>query len=306
MAKSGPKHGSLLGIKISSTSREQVLNFVRERLSSREKFYIVTPNPEIVLMAMKDWLLKKAIYKSDLSLPDGIGLAQAYKYMDLDDPKGIFRPFILFYQGLKVGLSTFTDPEYLLNRLQIIKGREIFLDIIKIADEKKLKVYLYGGEHGEAESAMAVLSEKYKRVKFKTNNKFPIYDKNCQPVSEDDLKLHKKIIGDIRLFEPDLVFVALLPGKQEKWIFRNFFRLRATGAMAVGGTFNFISGNASLPPKWMAKNGLEWVYRLFSEPFNFWSRARRIFNAFPKFPWVVFTSKLLRKKYNTSFGVVES
>lgn len=303
--KRGPKHGHLLGIKVSSTSRSRVLTFVRERLKTKEKFYIVTPNPEIVLMATRDWLLKKAIFKADLSVPDGIGLAQARKFLSLPDPVGPFRLFDLLHQGYQVAVATFNNRKWLTKDFEIIKGRELFLDIIKIADENKLKVYFYGGEHHEQEKAARILSQKYKNVKFKTNYKFPMYDKNGQPQTEMDRKLHKKIIGDIKLFEPDLVFVALVPPKQEKWIFRNFFRLRATGAMAIGGTFNFVSGQASLPPSWMANYGLEWVWRLVSEPHNFWGRAKRIFNAFPKFPWTVFIAKLTRKKYEATFSVIE-
>jgi len=208
-------------------------------------------------------------------------------------------------QGLKVGMSIFNNKEWLTKELSVIKGRELFLDIIKIANEKKLKVYFFGGEHGEQVKAIEVLKQKYKNIFFKTNKEFPIYDKNCRPVTERDRLLHKKILGDIKLFEPDLVFVALVPPKQEKWILRNFFYLRARGAMAVGGTFNFISGNAKLPPKWMEKFGLEWVWRIISEPFNFWIRVKRVFNAFPKFPWIVFISKIKRKKYDSTFSVIE-
>lgn len=75
MAKRGPKHGNILGIKISSTSREQLLASITDRLDKKDKFFIVTPNPEIILMATNDWLLKKAIVRADYSVPDGIGLA---------------------------------------------------------------------------------------------------------------------------------------------------------------------------------------------------------------------------------------
>ncbi|WKZ25557.1 MAG: WecB/TagA/CpsF family glycosyltransferase [bacterium] len=299
--KTGPKHGHLLGIKVSSTSRPKVLKFVRERLKTKEKFYIVTPNPEIVLMAMKDWLLKKAIFRSDLSVPDGIGLAQARKYLSLPDPQGLSRLFELLYQGYQVAIATFNNREWLTKDFEVIKGRELFFDIVKIADENKLNVYLFGGENGEQEIAMELLKKRFPNITFKTHYKFPNYTLKGQPATVEDRRLHKKILGSIKLFEPDLVFVAMTPPKQEKWIFRNFFRLRATGAMAVGGTFNFVSGNSKLPPVWMAKSGLEWVWRLINEPY----RYKRVFNAFPKFPWTVFVAKLKRRKFEATYSVVE-
>lgn len=287
------KHGDILGIKVSITPRSEVLKFVESRLNSKEKFYIVTPNPENLLVATKDWLLHKAIRKSDFSVPDGIGLAQAYKFLSYEDNRGNpFRFFIIFAQGLYVGYKTIFDKDYLTDFLQITKGRELFLDIIKIADDKKLRVYLFGGKQGEAETAKVKLQEKYKNVVFKTNHQFPQYNKNCKPINLANRKLHKAVIGSIKLFEPDLVFVAMNTPKQEKWIYRNFFRLtKVTGAMAVGGTFNYIAGNMKYPPKWMEKLGLEWVYRFIQEP----QRVIRIINAVIIFPWKVFMWKLFKK-----------
>lgn len=287
------KYGEILGIKVSITSKDEVLNFINSRLDSKEKFYMVSMNPENLLLATKDWLLHKAIRKSDLSVADGIGLAQAYKFLSYKDNKrNPFRFFVIFAQGLYVGIKTIFDKEYLTNSLTIIKGRELFLDVMKIADERKLRVYLFGGEHGESEKTKEVLEKKYKNVIFKTNHDFPQYNRNAQPVTAYDRKLHKKILGSIKLFEADLIILALNTPKQEKWIFRNLYRiLNVTGAFALGGTFNYMAGNMKLPPKWMDKLGLEWVYRFIQEP----KRWKRIINALIVFPWRVFMWKLKRR-----------
>jgi N-acetylglucosaminyldiphosphoundecaprenol N-acetyl-beta-D-mannosaminyltransferase len=58
--------------------------------------------------------------------------------------------------------------------------------------------------------------------------------------------------------------------------------------MAVGGTFRYIAGMSKLPPKWMENFGLEWVWRLITEP----KRFSRIFNAFPIFPLRIFWFKI--------------
>lgn len=254
--KRGPKQVTILEIKISNTTVSKVLEFVKLRLTTKEKFFIVTPNPEIVLMASKDWLLKKAIAKSDLSIPDGVGLKFAYKFL---------------YDEI----------------LNIIKGRELFLELIKIADENSLKVCFIGGFEGGAEKAKEELEKIYKNIKIKAFTA-PKYGNNAQPCSVEDRNLHKSLVSKIKMFEPDLIFVGLGAPKQEKWIFRNFFRLDAVGAMAVGGTFNYIGKVLSLPPKWMEKLGLEWLWRLIIRP----TRIKRIFNAIIVFPWRVFMRKL--------------
>lgn len=289
------KYAYILGIKLSITNRERLLKDIETKLDNKEKFFLVTPNPENLLIATQDWLLKKAVDRAEFSVPDGIGLAAAHKFMELkDNPKNPFRIFKLIYQGLFVGYKILTDKESLTKDLQIIKGRELFFDIIKIANKRKLNVYFFGGEHGESQKAIDVLKVKYPNIVFKTNHQFPMYNRNCKPVTLSDRKLHKLIVGSIKLFEPDLIFVALNTPKQEKWIFRNLYRTRATGAFAFGGTFNFVSGDAMLPPKWMTDRGLEWLFRLFTEPRKEkrLARMRRIFISTVIFPFKVFLWKL--------------
>jgi len=289
--KSGIKQGNIFGVKISITNKQEVLDFVESRLSLKEKFYIVTPNPENVLIAKDDWLLKKAIMHADLSVPDGIGLSQAFKFLYFDDYReNLLRPLLIFGQGILVGLATIFNKNYLTDDLEIIKGRELFLDIIKIADRRNLRVCFVGGEKDEAEKSKLKLKETYKNIIIQAY-RTPIYGKNAQPVSIEERKIHKSLLGKIKIFEPDLIFVALNTPKQEKWIFRNIYRINTIGAMTVGGTFNFISGNTKLPPIWMEKIGLEWVWRLFKEP----KRWKRIVNAFPIFPWKVFLWKLRKQ-----------
>lgn len=292
------KHGEIMGIKVSITSKVEVLEFVNSRLDSKEKFFVVTPNPENLLLATKDWLLQKAIKRADLSIPDGIGLAQAYKFLKFKDSKNKFlRPFLIFGQGLLVGAATFFNKKYLTDDLNIIKGRELFLDVMKISNDRKLRVYLFGGEYGESEKSKAILEKTYKNVTFKTHHEFPQYNKNAQPIDDNNRKLHKKILGSIKMFEADFIIVALNTPKQEKWIFRNIYRiLNVTGVFALGGTFNYVAGNMKLPPKWMEKLGLEWVYRLIQQPW----RIKRMINAVIIFPWMVFMWKLNPPKGNVS------
>lgn len=262
--KRGPKHGNLLGISIDSTNRAELLKSITSKLDVSEKFYILTPNPEIILKATKDWLLKKTIKRATFSVPDGIGIKYAFKFLHNED-------------------------------VEIIKGRELFLDILEIADKRNLRVYLFGGEFGESEKAKIVLEKTYKNIIFKTNHQFPEYNKNCKPINLLNRKLHKSVIGSVKMFEPDLIFVAMKTPKQEKWIYRNFFRLSATGAMAVGGTFNYIAGSMKLPLEWMTKLGVEWLYRLIQEP----RRIGRIINAVIIFPWKIFLAKLLKQHFES-------
>lgn len=97
----------ILGVKISSTSKQELLALLDDKLTTGRKFYVLTPNPEIIVMAQKDKDLKAIINTADLSIPDGVGLKLA-------------------------------DPS-----LEIIKGRELMQDLI---NTKKYKIFSLGSE----------------------------------------------------------------------------------------------------------------------------------------------------------------
>lgn len=258
--KTGPKHGNILGIRLDSTNRDRLLKEIQLKLENNERFYIVTPNPEIVLLATKDWLLKKTILRATFSVPDGIGLKFAYKFLHNENVK-------------------------------VIKGRELFLDILKIANNMSLRVYFVGGRNNETELAINKLKTEFPKIIFKTYHKFPNYNHNGQPATEADRNLHKKVIGGIKLFEPHLIFVGMTPPKQEKWIFRNIYKMKASSsAMAIGGTFRYVAGLSRIPPKWVSGIGLEWLWRLILEPY----RIVRIYKATIVFPVKILIAKFFK------------
>lgn len=289
------KQANILSIKLSSTSEMRVLRFVRGRLrifdknaAKKVKFIIVTPNPEIVTKAQKDKKLARILNAANLSLPDGIGLAAAYKFMAFPAPKWkILRAPVLLIQGFVVGLAVLFGDRWLTKDLNIIKGREIFLELMKLANKKDWRVFLLGGEDGVAGKTVKNLQKSLKKVVLESAEG-PMLDENAIPVSKKDVRIEKDAVRRINRLKPHLLFVALITPKQEKWLDKWMKDLNIGGAMVVGGTFDYMARKTALPPKWMEKLGLEWLWRLISQP----GRAKRIFTAFPLFPLRVYWYRL--------------
>jgi len=282
------KYGKILNTGLNSTSKGKVLAFVRDSISRGYKFWISTPNPEIVLAAQQDKELNRALENSDLAIPDGIGLAQAARFLSLPTPKNFFiRLPVLLLQGIEVGSATFFKREWLTSSLKIIKGRELFIELIKLASNKGWKVFLLGGKPGYAKSAGLNLRKSFKTVRI-AYAQGPQINVNGVPDSLEDMEIQKEAVAQINEYMPQLLFVAFgaAKPKQEKWIYKNLPKLKIGGAMGVGGTLDYIAGQASLPPKW-AEGNLEWLWRLYSQPW----RLGRIFRALIIFPWKVFLSK---------------
>ncbi len=163
----------------------------------------------------------------------------------------------------------------------------MFLSLITLANKMGWRVFLFGGEHGEAEKAAENLKRNYKRVKIHFSQG-AIYNKQAYPISQVDIKMHNDTVKEINAFKPQLLFVALGAPKQEKWLSNNLGKLKIGGAMVVGGTLRYLAGKSVLPPRWIEKSGLEWFWRLMHEP----GRINRIFNALIVFPVKVFVFKL--------------
>ena len=282
------KYGKILNTGLNSTSTGKVLAFVRDSVSRGYKFWISTPNPEIISLAEKDPELHKALENSDLAIPDGIGLAQAAKFLSLGAPKNLFiRLLVLLFQGAAVGLATFFKKEWLTSSLKIIKGRELFIELIKLASKKRWRVFLLGGEPSVAKSAGLNLRKSFKIVRI-AYAQGPRLNFRGEPASERDRVSQEEVVSQINEFKPHLLFVAFGAPKQEKWVDKHLPKLKVGGAMVVGGTIDYLAGEAELPPKWMEEAGLEWVWRLIRQPW----RVKRIFMAFPTFPLKVFWYKL--------------
>jgi N-acetylglucosaminyldiphosphoundecaprenol N-acetyl-beta-D-mannosaminyltransferase len=80
------------------------------------------------------------------------------------------------------------------------------------------------------------------------------------------------IVEQCRTARPDILLVAFGNPKQEKWIYAHAAQLKVPVMMGVGGTFDFIAGVTKRAPLWMQQSGLEWLYRLLSDPRRLWKR----------------------------------
>lgn len=97
-----------------------------------------------------------------------------------------------------------------------------------------------------------------------------------------DAEEEKKIIADIKRLSPSILLVGLGAPKQEKWIYEHLEEVGAKVAIGVGGSFDVMAGNVKRAPKLFRKLGLEWFYRLITQPTR-WRRMMRL----PKFALTV-------------------
>jgi N-acetylglucosaminyldiphosphoundecaprenol N-acetyl-beta-D-mannosaminyltransferase len=83
---------------------------------------------------------------------------------------------------------------------------------------------------------------------------------------------NERVLEDIRDHAPHIVLVGMGSPKQELWVDRYADELGGAVVWTVGALFDYVSGHILRAPRWLADNGLEWIFRLAIEPRRMWRR----------------------------------
>jgi N-acetylglucosaminyldiphosphoundecaprenol N-acetyl-beta-D-mannosaminyltransferase len=129
--------------------------------------------------------------------------------------------------------------------------------IAKHASEQGWKLFFLGAAEGIAEKAANILREQYPNLQI-------VGTYAGSPSAEDE----DELVEMVNASGADILFVGYGAPKQDKWIARNTPRLSVKMAMGVGGAFDFIAGIIPRAPQWMQNMGLEWLYRLYRQPWR--------------------------------------
>ena len=124
--------------------------------------------------------------------------------------------------------------------------------------------YFYGGAPGVAEELAARLLKRCPNMQIAGS-----YSPPFRPLTDEE---DREVARQIEDSHADIVWVGLSTPKQECWMFEHRNRLRVPVLIGVGAAFDFHAGRVSQAPRWMREHGLEWLFRLWSEPRRLWRR----------------------------------
>jgi exopolysaccharide biosynthesis WecB/TagA/CpsF family protein len=119
------------------------------------------------------------------------------------------------------------------------------------------RLYLLGAAPGVAEKAAEILRTQHPALQI-------VGTYSGSPVPEDE----DALVERVNQSGADILFVAYGAPEQDKWIARNLPRLHVKMAMGVGGALDFIAGVVPRAPLWMQRLGLEWLFRLYLQPWR--------------------------------------
>jgi len=145
-----------------------------------------------------------------------------------------------------------------------VTGTDTLVALAKRCAAAGYRIYLLGAAPGVAEIAGSYLREVAPGLEISGT-----YAGSPAPGEED------AIIDRIKTAGADVLCVAYGAPAQDLWIRRNLSRLPAAVAIGVGGAYDFLSGRQRRAPRIMQRTGLEWLYRLYRQPWR-WRRMTAI------------------------------
>lgn len=225
----------MFGINIDNVSLQEACRLIIKKAKEKDKYdYVVTPNVDHIIKLRKDKEFAEVYKKATIVLADGMPLVWASKLLG--------------------------SP---LN--ERVTGSDVFPLVCEMAAKEGITVYFLGGLDGVADKAKENLIKKYPSLKVVGTYSPPFG-------FENDIIENTKIINQINKVKPDILFVGVGAPKQEKWMYNNLEQLRVPISLGIGASFDFVAGTINRAPKWMQKNGIEWLWRFGQEPKRLFKR----------------------------------
>ncbi len=167
-----------------------------------------------------------------------------------------------------------------------VYGPDLLIAVCQESIRAGYRHFFYGGAEGVPEALAAALLRRFPGLVVAGT-----YSPPFRPLTPEE---DEQIVAMIDRARPDIVWVGLGAPKQEYWMAEHVGRLEAPVMVGVGAAFDFHSGRKKQAPRWMQRSGLEWLFRLLTEPRRLW---RRYLINNPLFLWLVALQLLGLRRY---------
>ncbi len=221
-----------MGLRLDDIHRQVIADEVYHAAKNKKKMLVVNANAHLVVLSQKHVWLRSMFKAADIAFCDGAGVQLAGRIL----------------KGRTVHRTT--PPEWIGAVLQ------------RLGPEGS--VFWLGGTEAAVASAASAFAARY-GVRS-AGHQHGYFDASCG--SEDTLT----IIERINAAKPSILLVNMGMPRQEDWLWSNWGQLEPGVAITAGALVDHAAGLVSRPPGWIARIGMEWLYRLVLEPRRLWRR----------------------------------
>jgi N-acetylglucosaminyldiphosphoundecaprenol N-acetyl-beta-D-mannosaminyltransferase len=240
---------NILGVHISAINMEQAVDTITDWIIRDQKKYICVTPAHSIMECHNRPALKSIFNSSGLTTPDGMIIVWLLKAMGHRHVNRVYGP-------------------------------DLLLEVCKYSVHLGWSHYFYGGGPGVADKLSQKLYEQFPGLQISGCYSPPFY-----PLTKSE---DEKIIHKLNESNADIIWIGLGSPKQEEWIAKHRSLLSSPVLVGVGAAFDFLSGVKPQAPRWVQRNGLEWLYRLSKEPRRLWRR----YIEYPKFLGLVIAQSL--------------
>ncbi len=231
-----PSRINILGVGVHPINMDQALDAIDGWIARDEKHYVCLTPIYSILACQDDPDLKQVFNQSGLTTPDGMPL---------------------------VWISRASGHP----RANRVYGPDVMQSVAQRSVTPGYRHVLLGGHSGVPERVRDFLEVQFPGIQV-VGCLSPAFG---GMTGEQDAAL----VAEINAASPDIVWVALGSPRQEKWMAEHVEALNAHVLIGVGAAFDFLSGRKRQAPRWIQRSGLEWLFRLATEPRRLWRRYLR-------------------------------
>jgi N-acetylglucosaminyldiphosphoundecaprenol N-acetyl-beta-D-mannosaminyltransferase len=251
----GVRRVNILGVGVSALTMAQALRTIDDWVAHDEHHYVCVTGVHGVMESQHDAVLRRIHNAAGLVTPDGMPL---------------------------VWLSRLKGERH----VERVYGPDLLLEVCGSTARRGYRHFFYGGADGVPERLADRLGHRFPGISIAGTYAPPF---RRLTAAEDEM-----IVRRINAAGPDIVWVGLSTPKQERWMHEHVGRLDARVLIGVGAAFDFHAGLKKQAPRWMQRSGLEWSFRLLTEPRRLW---RRYLVNNPLFLWYVMLHALGARRH---------
>ena len=234
---------NVLGVGVSAIDLTGAIGTLHRWIRERGAHYVCVTGVHGVMESQRDPALRSIHNDADMVTPDGMPLVW-------------------------IGWASGHD------RMTRVYGPDLLLAMCAASAPHQPRHFFFGGTPDVLSRLTERLCQRFPYLVVCGTNSPPFHDLND---AED-----ARLISGINATSPDIVWVGLGTPKQERWMAAHLGRIDAPVMIGVGAAFDFVAGSKRQAPRWMQRNGLEWLFRLVSEPRRL---GRRYLVNNPAFLW---------------------
>ncbi len=222
----------ILNMKVSFTSYSHASDLVYEWASRHLSRYVCVAPVSTVMETYDSDLVRRVINAADLVTPDGMAVVWGLKLLGHKQTTRVYGP-------------------------------DLTLMLLGMAASANIPVGFYGGAPQVLDRLCEVASERFPNLRITYACSPPF---RALTVEEDEL-----VVTQIGAAEPRILFIGIGSPKQECWMAEHRGRVQCV-MVGVGAAFDFLAGMKPQAPRWMMRSGMEWLFRLVTEPRRLWKR----------------------------------